>query len=206
MADFADRGPADADRSPPDDGPSDRSLLRRVRHGNEEAARLLYQRYAHRLRALARRRRKSELAGRVDDDDIVQSVFGSFFRGVMHGSYDVPEGKELWQLFLAMTLNKIRSKGVYFRAAKRDVRKTKGGEGIEESPDVFGSDTQACAFLRLCVEDALERIPEQHRRVIRHRMEGREVEEIAALAGRSKRSVERLLQESRDRLSRLLQD
>jgi RNA polymerase sigma-70 factor (ECF subfamily) len=204
MADDAERDPADDARLPADEGPSDRSLLRQVRHGDQEAARLLYQRYAHRLRALARSRRLPDLAGRVDDDDIVQSVFGSFFRGVIRGSYDVPAGKELWHLFLAITLNKIRAKGVYHRAAKRDVRQTTGDERIDRSPDVLSDDNQAASVLRMSVEEELGRLPERHREVIRLRMENHEVEEIAKALGCSKRSVERMLQEARARLGKLI--
>lgn len=206
MADSTDRRSADDVRSPTDASPSDRSLLRGVRHGDQEAARLLYHRYAHRLRALARSRRPPDLAGRVDDDDIVQSVFGSFFRGVLHGSYDVPAGKELWHLFLAITLNKIRAKGVYHRAAKRDVRQTTGDEQIDRTADALASDAQAREALRLSVEEELDRLPERHREVIRLRMENHEVEEIARAVGCSKRSVERILQEGRTRLAKLLDD
>ena len=90
--------PADDARPRPDDETSDGSLLRLYRHGDQDAAKVLYLRYAGRLRALARSRTSTDLAGRVDDDDIVQSVFGSFFRGVIHGAYDVPAGEELWNL------------------------------------------------------------------------------------------------------------
>src|SRR5438128_859755 len=116
MADNVDRGPAEDVRAQSDAVPSDGSLLRKVRHGDQEAARLLYLRYAGRLRALARAKSSPELAGRVDVDDIVQSAFGSFFRGVFHGSYDVPAGEELWSLFLVITLNKIRATGAHHRA------------------------------------------------------------------------------------------
>jgi RNA polymerase sigma-70 factor (ECF subfamily) len=206
MADNADRGPADAVRPSDDDGPSDRSLLRLYRHGSQEAARVLYQRYAHRLRALARLRKPSDLEGRVDDDDIVQSVFGSFFRKVTHGNYDAPAGEELWNLFVVITLNKIHAKGVYHRAAKRDVHQTVGGVEIDQYPDELVSESLACAALRMSIEEALEQLPEQHRVVIRLRMEDHEVSEIARLTQRSKRSVERILQESRKRLADLLED
>ena len=206
MAENASRGSADEVRPRPDEVASDGSLLRLFRHGDQNAATLLYMRYAGRLRALARARTSPDLAGRVDDDDIVQSVFGSFFRGVIHGSYDVPAGEELWNLFLVITLNKIRAKGEYHRAAKRDVRQTIGGEGIEQAADPLSDDGQAAALLRMAVGEALDRLPEQHRQAIRLRMEGSEVAEIAEITGRSKRSVERLLQEGRERLGRLLDD
>src|SRR5437762_486755 len=111
---------AAADRPPGE--PTDSSLLRRLREGNQDAATKLYLRYAERLRLLARAECSPDLARRIDADDIVQSVFASFFQGVNRGLYEVPAGEELWKLFLVIALNKIRAKGVFHRAAKRDVR------------------------------------------------------------------------------------
>src|SRR5207302_10658754 len=92
-----------------DSGPSDHSLLRRFRGGSQDAATELYVRYAHRLRALVKARCSSELARRLEPDDIVQSVFRRFFRRVSQGDYDVPAGEELWGLFLVIALNRIRA-------------------------------------------------------------------------------------------------
>lgn len=187
-------------------GPSDGSLLRDVRCGNQQAATVLYQRYAERLRLLARKRSSRDLAGRLDEDDIVQSAFGSFFRGVSNGSYDVPAGEEIWKLFLVITMNKVRAKGAYHRAARRDVRHTAGGEGIERVPDTIATTAHAATLLRLSVEEALGRLPAEQERAVRLRMEECEVAEIASALGRSKRTVERLLQEGRARLGELLAD
>jgi RNA polymerase sigma-70 factor (ECF subfamily) len=206
MADDESRELAEAARPQADESRSDGSLLRQFRHGDQEAATQLYQRYAERLRGLARSRSSPDLASRVDDDDILQSVFGSFFRRVTHGSYDVPAGEEIWNLFLVITLNKIRAKGAFHRAAKRNVRLTVGDEGIEQSPDPLSSDGQAYATLRLAVAEALDQLPTRLADAVRLRMEGFEVADIARALGRSKRSVERNLQEARDRLADLLQD
>jgi RNA polymerase sigma-70 factor (ECF subfamily) len=204
MAGDSEGGRDDAVRPLDDEGKSDRSLLRSYRHGSQEAARVLYQRYAHRLRALARLRKPADLNGRVDDDDIVQSVFGSFFRKVNQGSYDAPAGEELWNLFVVITLNKIRAKGAYYRAAKRDIHHTTTGAEMEALPDVLATDTLACAALRMSIDEALDRLSEPQQLVIRLRMEDEEVVEIARMTGRSKRSVERILQECRTRLAELL--
>jgi RNA polymerase sigma-70 factor (ECF subfamily) len=189
-----------------DEGPSDHSLLLQFRSGDQDAAATLYHRYAHRLRALAYDRQCSDLASRLDCEDIVQSVFESFFRGVYRGSYDVPAGEELWHLFLVITLNKIRAKGVYHRAAKRDVRMTAGNQGIERYPDPLHSNESATVLLKMSVEDALSQLSPQHKEVVELRMEGHEVAEIAQRTGRSKRSIERILQECRKKLARLLED
>ena len=206
MAGDADRGPIDEARPPADADPSDGSLLRQTRHGDKEAARLLYERYIGRLRALARACHPVDLNGRVDADDIVQSVLGSFYRGVLQGTYDVPAGEELWKLFLVITLNKIRAKGQFHRAAKRDVRQTAGGEGIDQLPSSLRTDSEATAVLRMSVEEVLDRMPKEHAGILRLRMEDHGVEEISLIVGRSKRSVERILQDGRDRLGKLLYD
>src|SRR5438067_12874851 len=84
------------------DPPSDRSLLRRLRGGSEDAATQLYRRYAHRLRALARANTSAHLARRVDAEDIVQSVFRIFFAAASQGLYDVPAGEDPWKLLLVI--------------------------------------------------------------------------------------------------------
>ena len=183
--------------------PSDGSLLRRFRHGSQDAATQLYLRYAAQLRALARAQFSAELARRLDVDDIVQSVFGSFFRRASEGCYDVPAGEELWKLLLVIALHKIRDQGSYHRAAKRDVRRTTGGETLEKT--VAGPESEGeYAFLEAVVHDALEKLQPLHRQVAELRMEGYEVAEIARLVQRSKRTVERVLQEVRGQLDTLL--
>ena len=184
---------------------SDHSLLRRLRAGSQDAATQLYVRYADRLRALTRSQCSPDLARRVDVDDIVQSVFGSFFRRASHGLYDVPDGEELWKLFLVIALNKIRTQGTFHRAAKRDVRLTTGSERIDQS-DVADPETQDSAhgFLQMVINDMLEHLPPHQRRMIVLRIEGYEVTEIAAMTGRSKRTTERVLQEFRKKLADFL--
>src|SRR5262249_26818482 len=182
---------------------TDRSLLRRLRNGNENAATQLYLRYSDRLLRLARTRCSSDLALCLEADDIVQSVFASFFRGVSKGYYDVPPGEELWNLLLVIALNKIRAKGNFHRAAKRDTRLTLGADVLEELGCEQGSET-GLTFLRLVIDEALEQWPPEHVQMIVLRIEGHDVREIAGLTRRSKRTVERVLQEFRVQLARLL--
>lgn len=186
--------------------PTDSSLLRRLRHGNQDAATQLYLRYADRLRILARAECSPDLARRVDVDDIVQSVFSSFFRGVGQGYYVVPHGDELWKLFLVIALNKIRAKGAYHRAAKRDIRMTTGGEFLNDwSPSGHEASETAHTFLKMVIDEALGDLPASQQQMIRLRIEGYEVADIAIQAQRSKRTVERVLQEFRNRLAAILE-
>jgi RNA polymerase sigma-70 factor (ECF subfamily) len=192
----------------PDEGPaSDRSLLRRFRGGHPDAATELYLRYVGRLQALATSQSSPDLARRVDPEEIVQSVFRTFFRRANLGHYSVPDGEEIWKLLLVIALNKVRASGAYHRAAKRDIRRTSGGEAydraIESSP---GGDEGALNTLRIVIEELLQGQSEANRKMIEMRIEGHEVVEIAEAVRRSKRSVERVLQDFRRRLDSLIHD
>jgi RNA polymerase sigma-70 factor (ECF subfamily) len=173
--------------------------LQRLKQGSQDAATQLYLRYAHRLRALALAQCSDALARQVEPEDVVQSVFGSFFRGAAQGCYDVPVGEELWRLFLVIALNKIRARGNYHLAAKRDARRTVAADALDE---VAGEED--LVFLRLTVEEAMEKLSPQHRQMVSLRIEGHEVAEIAQMTNRSHRTVERLLQQARERLTELM--
>jgi RNA polymerase sigma-70 factor (ECF subfamily) len=184
---------------------SDASLLRRFQAGEEDAATDLYHRYAARLLNLAAAQTSSDLKQRVDPEDIVQSVFRTFFRRASLGEYDVPDGDELWKLFLVIALNKIRAVGTYHKAAKRDVRQTTGDETSTNAAAVTPDDV-AYRTLQMTIGELLAPLPDVHQEIIRMRIDGHEVTEIAGKVGRAKRSVERILQEFRQRLQGQIND
>jgi len=196
------------ERNPSCSAASDATLLRRLHAGEAEAATELYLRYARRLHGLARRQTSAELARRVDPDEIVQSVFRTFFRRAVGGSYDIPPTEELWRLLLVITLNKIRRASVFHRAARRDVRRTvSAGDSnvLQHLEQASFQDDEALQFLRLVVDDLIAELPSPQNVMVRMRIDGHEVEEIATSTGRSKRTVERTLQKFRERISRILE-
>ena len=178
---------------------TDESLVRRYQAGQAEAAEALYRRYADRLRAIARSNMSAGLAGRVESDDLVQSVFRRFFRAASEGRYRIPTGQDLGCLLVAIMRNRLKSEEVFQRAAKRDLRATVGGEGLERIADVPRDGTPDVGE-SLAMGEILACLPERHRDVVAQRLEGFEVAEIAERMGRSKRTVERILQVVRARL------
>jgi RNA polymerase sigma-70 factor (ECF subfamily) len=192
---------------PPREAISDRSLLQRFQRGQSDASTQLYLRYAQRLHALVVAQSSPDLARRVDPEDIVQSVFRTFFRRAAQGDYSVPAGEEMWKLLLVIALNKVRAAGAYHRAAKRDVRLTMGGETFDRAIESErGPDESALTILRMVIDELLEGMPAAHRQMIELRIEGHEVDEIAQKVQRSKRSVERVLQGFRTRLEALIHE
>lgn len=182
--------------SQPNEQPfSDASLLVRFQSGEDDAATALYTRYAQRLMELADRNTGDDLSARVDAEDIVQSVFRTFFRRVSDGHYLIPEGEELWKLLLVIALNKVRMIAEHHRAAKRDVSHTRsmGNRELENATD-------ASEVLRMTIEDVLASLPEPHQQVVHARIDGYEIGEISERVSMSRRSIERILQSFRKRL------
>jgi RNA polymerase sigma-70 factor, ECF subfamily len=182
---------------------SDGSLIRQFRKGEDDAATRLYLRYAERLRSLTEAKASGDLAGRFDADDVVQSVFRTFFRRVSAGEYDVSPGEELWRLILVIGLNKVRALATHHKAAKRDVRTT---EGVASAPEIEAANCDDVRVLELTIEELLAGMPPVYRDVVTMRIAGFEVSEIATKTGRAKRSIERILQEFRGKLDRILHE
>jgi RNA polymerase sigma-70 factor (ECF subfamily) len=194
-------------QGPPDPTPAgvtgrtDASLLRRYQAGDDNAATALYLRYAPRLRALARRCCTPSYSGRFDADDVLQSVFRAFFHGARRRVYEVPPDGELWGLLMVLALNKVRTLVGYHQADKRAVRNTALLSDMDAHP-ALAADDSAAAFLKMVMDEQLAALPESNRAIIRLRTEGYEVDEIVRATGRARRTVERVLQDFRARLSR----
>ncbi|MEO2088177.1 MAG: ECF-type sigma factor [Gemmataceae bacterium] len=180
----------------PGQEPSDHTLLKRVERGEPDAPELIYHRYAEKLLTLARVHTGTDLSARFDPEDILQSVFRTFFRRAGRGDYDLPDDDSLWNLLLVIGLNKLRAKGAYHRAGVRDVRRTKSGAAADEAVrETAAADEIALAELRLALEEVLAGLPASQRVILEGRMAGESVDAIAARTGRSKRTVERGIQE-----------
>ena len=173
--------------------PTDGSLIRSIRDGDQRAARDLFERYIAKLNKLANRQLASELSGRLDSEDITQSVFRTFFRRIGEGQYDVPQGETIWTLLAVITLNKIRTTGTHHRASKRDVRKTAGIE-LETLGNAIVTDEDALRILHFTIQDVVGTLPEIQQKIVQLRLEEHDIATIATRVGRSKRTVERVLQ------------
>jgi RNA polymerase sigma-70 factor (ECF subfamily) len=162
---------------------------------DRRAAEQLFARYADRMRALIASRLRGPVASRISPDDVVQSVFRAFVERGLAWGHAAPDGQELWGLLCTLAMNKLRERIAYHQAARRDVRRTAGGVEALPEPEA------AAAWLEVEVDDLLGRLRPADREVIRLRMAGYEVTEIADLTARSLRTVERVLQSARTKLT-----
>jgi DNA-directed RNA polymerase specialized sigma24 family protein len=178
-----------------------------------DAAQRLWDRFAPRLRALARRRLNPRIRVREDESDIVQSLFRSFL-AAQQGDGDTPGSREqLWRLLVRMTLCKVANAAHHHQRARRDVRRERRPASWGE-PSVDGSDVaiEAYRFRGLSAEEeAISRIElarmlrllrEELREILVWRLEGYTNAEIGRKICRTERTVELKMRLIREILGR----
>ena len=182
-------------------------LVSRWQSGDEAAANELFRRYADRLLALAQNRLSSRLATRVDAEDVVQSVYRSFFANARAGRYLLEQSGDLWRLLVVITLNKVRGQAVHHQADKRALdreRPLESGTEAWHGLPMAALTRQPTPLDAAALADELEHLmrdlePKQ-RQVFELRLQGYTMEEIADECGRSVRTVKRVLSLIRDAL------
>src|SRR5690349_11260374 len=96
-------------------------LLERYRRGDDVAAEELFFRYFQRLTLLARSRLSPRLARRTDPEDIVLSVYRSFFIDARAGRFTLSRGGDLWRLLASITKHKLLRQARYHGADRRSI-------------------------------------------------------------------------------------
>jgi RNA polymerase sigma-70 factor (ECF subfamily) len=181
------------------EGEKSGNLVAKWRAGDQRAADELFRRYADRLVTLARSKLPARLFRRVDAEDVVQSVYRSFFAGARDGQYDPRQGGDLWRLLVAITLHKLYQQVRRNTAGKRDVQRE---HGFAASTDLDSLTDRVLAHEPSPIEavaltDQLEmvmrRLEPQHRRILELRLQGYNLHEIAAQTRRCERTVRRVL-------------
>jgi RNA polymerase sigma-70 factor, ECF subfamily len=183
-------------------------LMRRLGERDEDAARLVFDLYARRLVGLAAAHLPGALRGKADAESVVQSALASFFARQAAGRYDLGAWDDLWKLLAVMTVHKCGHRVAHFTAAKRAVGREQPAAGPDDSiPGQDVADVEPSPLEALLLRETVERLfaelkPRDHD-LVRLRLEGHSVREIADLTGRSERTVHRTLDAVRDCLARI---
>src|SRR5207248_7171041 len=106
--------------------PEEKVLIDLWRQGDQDAARQIVDRYIDRLLLLARRRISQRLASRIDAEDIVQSVFRTFFHRARQGQFHLEEPDDICKLLAKITVYKTFRQVAFHRRAKRNASQETG--------------------------------------------------------------------------------
>jgi RNA polymerase sigma-70 factor (ECF subfamily) len=184
-------------------------LMDRLRAGDDAAARTIFERYGRRLIGLARTRLDALTRQKVDPEDVLQSVFRSFFLGHAGGQIDLTDWNSLWSMLVVITLRKCGRQIKYYHAARRDIGREvrPSADADDSSPgwEAAGDDPTPAeaAMLAETVENLMRHLDARERQMVSLSLQGYTIREISAEVGRTERTVHRLLAQVRKRLERL---
>jgi RNA polymerase sigma-70 factor (ECF subfamily) len=184
-------------------------LMHQLQAGDQDAAAMVFRRFARRLIGLATGRLDHQVRGKTDPEDVVQSVFRSFFSRQRDGQFDLPSWDSLWDILVIITLRKCCNRVEYHHAACRDVRREIAGlTDSEDSADEIGAlsrePTPAEAVqLTELVECLLQMLERRERTIVELRLQGHSIIDVCAQVACSERKVYRVLKRARLELERL---
>lgn len=191
------------------DSPSFVDLMSGLRAGEDTAAFELVQRFSDRLMALARSRLDQRLKQRVDPEDVLQSVFGSFLGRVAQGQFDLKNWNDLAALLVQITMRKCYRQWNLHQAIRRDVRqespqRQKPGPNDESFALVSLDPTPSqAAVLEETVTQLLTAFEGREREMLGLALQGYSAQEIGERVDRTERTVRRFLQMVRKKLERM---
>lgn len=183
-------------------------LMARLRRRDDAAAAEVFHRYVHRLIRLARSQFDTWADHQADPEEVVQSVYKSFFARYGAGQFQVADWDSLWGLLAVITRRKCANRREYLQAACRDVRREVHAPTADDFPPgpaaVDPEPTpEEAAVLAETLQQLMTGLSERERAILTLHLQGREIPEISARVGRAERTVQRTLERLRRQLERL---
>lgn len=188
-------------------GSSFGDIADRLQAGDEKAAAEVFERYADRLIRLARSRLDVRVRQKLDPEDVMQSVFRSFFLRQAAGRFTLDGWDSVWALLVRITLRKCGRRVAFFRTQGRDV-------ALEFRPNIADDDSRhewealsreptpdEIVALTETVEQLLKGLDPRQQQMVCMRLQLYTVAEISAETGCTERTVFRVLARVRDVLA-----
>ena len=182
--------------------------INQIKHGDSLAANRIWKHYFDRLVRSVRQRLYGQNRAVSDEEDIVLSVFDSFYAAVEKGRFpDLSDRDDLWRLLLTMSARKIIDK------RRHDQRQRRGGNVAVHSLDGDADDSvfietigsEPSPEMVLMMQESVEQFFShlgvgQLQDLAGAKLEGYSNAEIAERLGCSERTIERRLHLIREKL------
>lgn len=193
----------------PDDLQVD-ELLARLKAGDQDAGAEIVNRFMRRLIGLARKKLDGKVLRKIDPEDVVQSVFRSYFVRQMADEFKVEDWDNLWSLLALITARKCANVRVRFARKGRNVHLEMDPSGDDDAPSwealAREPTPDQAAVLHELIEGIMTRLPERDRQVVSLSLEGKDSAQIAETIGRAERTVRRTLDNFRHKLEEAVKE
>jgi RNA polymerase sigma-70 factor (ECF subfamily) len=146
------------------------------------------------LLQVARRQLPERIRGRLDPEDIVQSVFRSFFGRLREGEFSFDDSHDLWRLLTVMTYHKVQNSIKHHQRGRRDVRREHStDENLATRIAEPTPGPEDVVILCDCLERLIGNLPAEYKEIVKLRLDGNTIAEIAKKVNYSQRTVLRVL-------------
>jgi DNA-directed RNA polymerase specialized sigma24 family protein len=182
-----------------------------LKGGDPRAAHHLWQRYFHRIVALARTRFGHAPRAVADEEDAALSAFRNLCEGAADGRFDqLQDRDDLWRLLAIITARKAadlrKQQGRFKRGGGKVLRATELGTGghpesLAQGFERLASGDPTPEFAAMMAEEFHRRLgalDDELRQVALLRLEGHSNDEIADHLGCARRTVARRLEQIRE--------
>ena len=180
------------------------TFLQRLQAGDDSAMQKLFERYSQRLVRLAGYNIHPALVKRFDGEDVVQSVFRTFFRRQDAGQLQIEHSQQLWRLLVTITLCKTRSHARRHTAEKRNAQAEQLQGSQFDFLDREPAPEEALALWEE-IDFVLQGLPARTGEILSARLEGKNKSEIATELNLSRQTVHRILNLLEERLDQRFQ-
>ena len=183
----------------------------RLQCGDELGARAVFERFATQLISKAKNRLGPRIRQKVDPEDVVQSVFKSFFIRQAAGQFELNNWESLWGLLLQITIRKCNRWAEHYGTQRRNLRSEiaqapndrSSLQWDAESPDPMPSEI---AVLNEMIDGLKSKLDADEWNIVSLRLQDYDLAEIGTMVSRSERTVRRVLARVRDILGTQLAD
>ena len=169
----------------------------------------IHRRYVYQLIRLASTKISKRFNGKIEAEDIVQSVFQSFFARHKQGKVSPQTWNELWGLLATMTIRRCCRRSNEFQSDKRNVAREKSllKRSVGSTCIIDTADRQPTPQEQLMFDEILDRLldplTELQKEIVALKLSGHSKVEISRKVGRTERTVHRAFDRIRLRLQEI---
>ena len=158
----------------------------------------MHRAFVDKLVRVASRKISSRFKAKIAAEEVVQSVFASFFQRHRNDEYHFENWNDLWALLLKITICKCSDRIAAFQTIKRDVTREVASNKREDQLDPQallrskGPSPEEILIFEDALDQLLDRLNERQQQVVGLRLQGMSNLEISQMIGRTERSVYRI--------------
>ena len=169
-------------------------ILNNAQLGDASAESTVHEKFVARLVRLASSRINMRFRAKIEPEEIVQSVFVSFFRRHKKGEFILEDWNDLWALLVKITVRKCAKKVNGFMSAKRDISREVSGKADRNRDSSINAvslepSAQEVAVFNETLDQLLDQLPELLQTIVLLRLEGLSNIEISEKINRSERTA-----------------